>query len=195
MVVNAIGSRWNSGLTGDNKIDWQAKAFKGDNFWSIELSIPFTALGNIPKNNNIWRGNICRNIYTTGERFSSWANLETEFHIPEKFAKIIFRERTLFSLAAQRISAEISDRLLQDTILRNLDRVAHTAKMQMIKSMENNTLLEKIAMLNKERIQIKKQLRNYTQFSLTEQNRLLEKSYQLVQEADDIEIEILLASI
>ncbi|MFB3897184.1 MAG: hypothetical protein ACE14V_12865 [bacterium] len=191
-AVNAIGSRWNNKLTGDNKVTWQAKAFKGDQFWSIELKIPFTAFGIYPKNNEVWRCNICRNIYTSGERYSSWANLETEFHIPEKFAHIVFCEKTLSPAEASRISVEISTQLLRNTIVNNLKMISHTVKIPKSSAIKNKILQEKIARLNKESEKIKKQLSHYEQFPVTEQNQLIAISYRLVQENERIEKEILL---
>lgn len=108
-MVNAAGAKWNSAIQEMPAVtlgDWHAKASLGRNFWSVEIKIPFRALGRVPVDGEIWSGNICRNLipgslledgYGWGDRFSSWAGLIQNFHEPDRFAGIVFHDRGLSS--------------------------------------------------------------------------------------------------
>jgi len=98
-VVNAIGSRWN-GLGPERAIrrrlwDWQAKTYKGKDFWSVEIMFPFITLLPVPSAGEEWTGNVCRDSLTVDDvtdRYSSWAPVEVWFHEPYSFARIIFKD-------------------------------------------------------------------------------------------------------
>jgi hypothetical protein len=96
-AVNAIGSRWNG--KGRHKIplgNWQAKTYRGENYWSVEIKIPFEVFKRIPCKDEVWTGNICRNILTHEDRYSTWAMMgEMGFHTSENFGKITFKDPLL----------------------------------------------------------------------------------------------------
>lgn len=99
-VVNAIGSRWNEvGATLQPSFpwDWQAKAFIGKDFWSVEVAIPFDVLGRRPKGGEKWLMNVARNINTGPaiEHFTCWPPLKGSFHEVQNFAHIAFKEREI----------------------------------------------------------------------------------------------------
>lgn len=98
-VVNTIGSRWSG--TGKYpplrslSLDWQVYTYRGKNYWSAEIRIPFEIFEKIPEKEEIWTGNICRNIYTSGDKHSSWTYLEKRFHEPGNWGKIVFKDALL----------------------------------------------------------------------------------------------------
>ena len=97
-IVSSIGSCWNaigSGGAPQPLWDWEAKTYKGKDYWSAEIRIPFELFLVIPEEDDIWTGNICRNISTSGDRTSSWAQMEAHFHEPGNFAKLIFKNALL----------------------------------------------------------------------------------------------------
>ncbi|MBM3498145.1 MAG: hypothetical protein FJX74_05695 [Armatimonadetes bacterium] len=91
-VVTAAGAK--GGYEGaPDFLKYQAAAHVGRDFYSLELRIPFALLGASPTIGDTWRGNFCRNIWTTGsggDRFTCWAPLEARFLEPERFAAIEF---------------------------------------------------------------------------------------------------------
>ena len=93
-VVNAIGSRFSGTGKGGQKIplaNWQAKTYRGKDYWSVEIRIPFKNFALTPKSGEVWTGNIVRNIYTSGDRHTTWAQImSVGFHEPVYFGKIIF---------------------------------------------------------------------------------------------------------
>lgn len=67
----------------------QAAAKMGEGMYSIELRVPHEILGAKPRVGDRWFGNFCRNIFTTksgGDKFTSWAPLQSRFLEPENFA-------------------------------------------------------------------------------------------------------------
>ena len=105
VVVNAAGARINYRLdAGDPEMVGaaplaasRAAAFKGDDFYSIEIEIPFESLGRTPGDGDVWTGNLCRNVNLgpdhTNENFS-WAHTISRYCEPGRFAQFVFhRER------------------------------------------------------------------------------------------------------
>lgn len=89
-VVTAAGAR--GGYEGaPNILQYQAAAHAGPDFYSLEIRIPFDLLGVSPRPGDRWQGNFCRNIWTTysgGDKFTTWAPLQSRFLEPEHFAII-----------------------------------------------------------------------------------------------------------
>jgi hypothetical protein len=98
LLVNTIGSRFvetlsKSGVSKPLTLkDWKAAVYKGKGYWSVEILIPLHKLyPMIPKKGDVWTGNICRNIFTSGNKRSTWARITSGgYHQPKKFNKIIF---------------------------------------------------------------------------------------------------------
>jgi len=71
-------------------------AFKGTDFYSIEIEIPFRKLGHSPSGGETWRGNVCRNMVIDGatgpDRASTWARLVRRNLEPENFAQLVFHD-------------------------------------------------------------------------------------------------------
>lgn len=91
-IINSIGSRW-SQLTQIPLKNWQASSHKGKDYWSTEVRIPFENFFAIPQKGEVWSANVCRNIYTGGDKHLTWVQLDTGgFHQPDHFGKIIFMD-------------------------------------------------------------------------------------------------------
>ena len=98
-LANAISTKKAFIMRGDHGMDrswhpqWQAKGFKGTNFWSLEMRIPFDAIGittgNI-KNKTIFV-NFCRERYANGaNELYAWSPTLGGFAQPEKFGRMAF---------------------------------------------------------------------------------------------------------
>ncbi|MBN1444833.1 MAG: hypothetical protein JW957_01835 [Candidatus Omnitrophica bacterium] len=93
-VYDAIGkenpSGWNAPVKAAAKVYHEGK-YK----WTIELSIPFSALGvSAPAEGRIWRVNLARSRQPVQE-YSSWAPVPvTGFHSPESFGYLMFVKET-----------------------------------------------------------------------------------------------------
>ena len=75
-------------------LKYQAARSVGDDFYTLEIRIPHELIGATPAVGDLWRGNVCRNIFTTnsgGDKFTSWAPLQRRFLEPEHFADIELR--------------------------------------------------------------------------------------------------------
>ncbi|MGC9318093.1 MAG: carbohydrate-binding family 9-like protein [Armatimonadota bacterium] len=92
-VVTAAAAR----TTGEGAADFRkvdAAASTGERSYTLEIAIPHELLRAEPSVGDIWRGNVCRNIWTTisgGDKFTTWAPLQRRFLEPESFAAIEFR--------------------------------------------------------------------------------------------------------
>ncbi|MGB9677377.1 MAG: sugar-binding protein, partial [Candidatus Ratteibacteria bacterium] len=87
-VVNPLGEKYdNKGLVER----WKAKGKIFDNFWQVEVSIPFSMFGRYPKDGEIWGFNICRERRPE-EELSSWNETSGGggFHQINKFGQLIF---------------------------------------------------------------------------------------------------------
>lgn len=81
-----------TGITGGDLWNgkWFSAGFKGKDYWSIEVAIPFTTLGiSSLKSGTMWGINICRNSTPVRES-SSWIYVGGYFHNPGAFGTIVF---------------------------------------------------------------------------------------------------------
>ena len=70
---------------------YQAAAHADAHGYSLEIRIPLSLLGVVPKEGDRWRGAFCRNTVTTisgGTKFTCWPALTTQFNEPEHFATL-----------------------------------------------------------------------------------------------------------
>ncbi|HOV22552.1 MAG TPA: sugar-binding protein [bacterium] len=107
-VINAIGSKWNSSSS-IQLSDWQAKVYKGNDYWSIEVRIPFEVLGRYPE--GVWTGNICRNrCVSDKQEFCSWAKiLIGGFHQPDIFNELIFEKNN--EIASKQLRKKVGNKI------------------------------------------------------------------------------------
>ena len=124
-MINAIGSRWNGIGQGGPKQplwNWQASTHKGNGYWSLEVMIPFNILSKKPKKGERWRVNVCRNILTTGDRFTTWAYLKINFHEPSNFGYLVFCGK--ISKKGSRKGGDEAITFLKERIILNLKTVS-----------------------------------------------------------------------
>lgn len=76
---------------GEMKFQGAARAGRGDNEWTVEISIPLSSLdSDLPKDNEQWAFNVGRERYTVSPReLSSWVALDA-FNQPQKFGTLAF---------------------------------------------------------------------------------------------------------
>jgi len=90
LLVNSLGSRQNKLGT----MNWEAKTVVGENNWTLEARISFSALTRpAPQEGDEWAVNIARNRLTGSgnERCTSWPLLETGFHDLPNFGRFAFK--------------------------------------------------------------------------------------------------------
>jgi hypothetical protein len=88
-ILNSGGARRGAGLA-EGHLDWQAKAGRTADAYTLEIALPFTLFGKKPAPGAVWRGNFARNIFTTtsgGDKFTTWAPLKSSFHEWDRFAR------------------------------------------------------------------------------------------------------------
>ena len=177
-VVNAIGSRWNGAGGGRPlsplPLDWQAYTCKGKDYWSIEIKIPFEVFEKIPKKGEIWSGNICRNILTSGDKHSTWAHLKIGFHELGNFAKIVFKDALLPEEIAK-IEKNLIKGYLRKKVKKTENLISNWKK-------EDSPFFKKIQAYLVEWKKTKKELSHLDSLSPQETHRLLG----LVQEFADL---------
>ena len=77
--------------------DWEAWTGREDKAWTLEMAIPFKALGLTPTASKTWRINICRHrANPSGEEYSTWSRVNEQFHSPEHFGKLEGMEPSAF---------------------------------------------------------------------------------------------------
>jgi len=93
--ITAGGAR--GGFEGDpDPTGFQVATRIEDNQYTVEARFPYALLKGVPR--GTWRGNICRNIFTTlsgGDKFTSWAPLSRQFLEPDNFAYLMFKPTAL----------------------------------------------------------------------------------------------------
>lgn len=102
VVVNTLGARTDCLNEADGEFHdlapqpvSRAAAMKGEDFYSVEIEIPFDKLGHRPADGDTWRGNVCRHVAVGGDRadrYSTWASLVRRSLEPENFARLVFHD-------------------------------------------------------------------------------------------------------
>lgn len=109
IVINPLGSKTQAK---GKKIHYEVSASTSSNFWSVEVKIPFQEIG-CPKNNEMWRFNIGRNITIGDSKHSTWAKLLAgHFHDFKNFGYIKFSEDILSEQKAKKISEQNREKVL-----------------------------------------------------------------------------------
>ena len=73
--------------------DWQAVAGREAAAWTLELAIPWAALGRAPKPGELWGFNLCRSRQAKGlaqREYSAWSCTYGGFGKVENFGHIVF---------------------------------------------------------------------------------------------------------
>lgn len=108
--VTAGGAR--GGFEGNpDPLKFQAAAKIEDKHYTIEARFPYTMFPGKPEAGKAWAGNICRNIFTAqsgGDKFTSWAPLESRFLEPQNFAVLNFQAGTLTPAEAMKVTEQLN---------------------------------------------------------------------------------------
>ncbi|MCM8807609.1 MAG: hypothetical protein NC926_06675 [Candidatus Omnitrophica bacterium] len=136
---------------------WEAKGKIFDNFWSVELKIPFSILDTYPKDNEIWGFNVCRERRPKSE-LSCWN--ETSgfggFHQVDKFGQLIFSP-TLSPLNITIIEGKNTVGLLSEIVNFGKEKITESARILI-------TIPEEKAIEEIYRFTIEKEERKYISF-------------------------------
>ena len=92
-AVAASGARTSGAGTADFRQLTAASTIAGASY-TLEVAIPHELVRASPAEGDTWRGNVCRNIWTTtsgGDKFTCWAPLQRQFNEPENFATFRLR--------------------------------------------------------------------------------------------------------
>jgi len=94
VVVSAAGVTYDSKHEGRKRDiswnpDWKITVARKKLFWSVEIAIPFSSIGGVPKPGQVWRMNFGRNEIPHRET-SSWSAAFGSFHNTKRFGKIKF---------------------------------------------------------------------------------------------------------
>ena len=94
-VTNSRGARWTNFISSNASESWQSVAYKGTDFWSVEVKIPFSQLGigDDIKTKQFWF-NLGRaaNNNPDNEKFSCFATVKSAFADLENFALLTFKD-------------------------------------------------------------------------------------------------------
>ncbi len=91
LIVNAAGVRQDD-LPAERAVApaWTAAAGRGEDFWSVEIAVPFTDLeAPAPEPGQAWRMNLCRSRLPVREA-TCWSPTFDGFHVPERFGVLVF---------------------------------------------------------------------------------------------------------
>jgi hypothetical protein len=69
--------------------DVKAAVERGNGYWSVEMSIPFSRLGGSPREGASW-GMLAGRIESSNKETSSWLHMSTGFHNPDDFGTMTF---------------------------------------------------------------------------------------------------------
>lgn len=122
-LVNTEAAKWTffKALT-DTSIkkfgldEWQAASYKGNDFWTLEISIPFAALGKAPAAGEAWKVNLCRNVYgkkSGGVNHSSWTHSQVRFFEPQSFGNFVFKENVLDTNEAMKVEGKLNEHYIK----------------------------------------------------------------------------------
>ncbi len=96
-IANAAGTQWDSaGKDGAWNASWQAagKAVAGDDFWTLEMAIPFAAMDAQPKDGSQWGFNVAWDRQTPSPFIASWAVVQSSLHEPQNFGRMLMTSIT-----------------------------------------------------------------------------------------------------
>lgn len=181
-IVNVDAFRFNTrDLEGSLPLwDWSAKVFKGKDFYSLEIKIPFEVLLMAPlEENEEWRLNIGRNDYTsTEERHTAWPYLTRWFHEPENFGKLIL-PKEISKEGTEKIKLKLLPSI-QKEIASNIERLSRF-KETSAKRKERHFIKKEFDLFLKDYENLKKSFKQIEKLSLKEIIDLSKESEELLE--------------
>jgi hypothetical protein len=94
-AVNSVPALFDA-KSGANTWDgeWEAASAKGDDWWGLEIRIPFATLGSAPQVGDVWGMNVCRERQAGGTRneLHNWADVQGNFLRPWLFGHVYFAD-------------------------------------------------------------------------------------------------------
>ncbi|MCK4326431.1 hypothetical protein KAW55_06715, partial [bacterium] len=171
-------------------------------YYSVEIKIAFEIFGRTPKNKETWIGNICRNIYTSGDMrsCSSWAHVEDGFHEPDSFGHIIFKDKSLSIKKAKRVENNLLlsvKKVVKEEIKEEIKKILESfssCQHELSEGTKTPSLKKDAAAVLKSYEDIKAQFPSIKTLSMKEVKLLFEKSQELSQDVDRLKEKILLES-
>lgn len=101
LIVNPVpalyDAREKAGERGDRS--WNLEGEKvashvGDDFWAVEMAIPFASLGGAPRPGDVWALNLCRQRIAASQKairaFGTWTGNPEGFQHPEMMGDLVF---------------------------------------------------------------------------------------------------------
>ena len=183
-----------------NILKYQAATHAGKASYDLEVRIPFELLGASPRPGERWRGNFCRNIWTTqsgGDKFTSWAPLQSRFLELERFATLEFADSPP---DAAQVSA-IADRLngpYRVDFTRRLEATAARGR-EYVPALEEASEHERFRPqaleLRRRWREFDRALANADTMPLPELRRILKGAQALTQESYDLKYAYLIATV
>jgi hypothetical protein len=91
LVVNSRGAYVDNGPDQDQDWNpqWHRAAHVGEGSWSVEMAIPFAAVGASPKPGDLWGINFCRNRQVKPAEGSAWSQAHS-FHDASRYGRLRF---------------------------------------------------------------------------------------------------------
>ncbi|MBC7327499.1 hypothetical protein H5T87_05220 [bacterium] len=94
-ILNSKNSIWDSdGKDASWNCEWKHAISLKENGWEGEIAIPFSSLGVTPKEGDLWRFNLARDVPSPRKLSLSFAPCKSSFHEPENFAILSFGNPT-----------------------------------------------------------------------------------------------------
>jgi len=76
---------------------WDAAAHRGAKAWTVEMRVPFHALGLTTEADDVWRINFCRNRVSDQPEWTCWSPVKEGFHDRRRFGLLCGLERSKMS--------------------------------------------------------------------------------------------------
>ena len=105
-AANALGSRYDEKVKNNSwDADWTAEAHVGTNRWTLQIAIPFSALGGRPSRAAVWCVNVDRQRQAGGKlQLSSWSPTGQDFHRVANFGRLVLADDYAACLATNTIT-------------------------------------------------------------------------------------------
>ncbi len=126
LVVNSLGTRYDEiGMNSPDAFtaDWQAETKIGEEYWSLEVAVPFDAFDVDAEAGDVWRGNVSRSR-TIDSSYTTWAPLMRSFHDRENFGQIVFTRDA--AATAERIEQLEFEALMNGMLRPRMDSLDET---------------------------------------------------------------------